>query len=104
MVKFTSVAVALAATITGASADFVKACNFPYDVCGWTLTNQEFGYDQATLEAAATAAGQDPSNSTILYDSIYNCQAEGAIAWNHHCDHGCEAALVVPNANCAAAP
>ena len=43
MVKFASVAVALAATITGTSAAFTKACNFPYDVCGWSLANQEYG-------------------------------------------------------------
>jgi hypothetical protein len=43
MVKFTSVAVALAVTITGTSAAFTKPCNFPYDVCGWTLANQEYG-------------------------------------------------------------
>lgn len=48
MVKFTSVAVALAATITGTSAAFTKACNFPYDVCGWTLANQEFGISSPT--------------------------------------------------------
>ncbi|KAH6848070.1 hypothetical protein B0I37DRAFT_156661 [Chaetomium sp. MPI-CAGE-AT-0009] len=102
MVKFTSVTLALAATITGASAAFTKPCNFPYDVCGWTLANQEFGYDQATLEAAAIAAGQDPTSGTILFDAIYNCQADGVIAWNRHCANGCDAAMTVPNANCRA--
>ncbi|KAK4141719.1 uncharacterized protein C8A04DRAFT_30708 [Dichotomopilus funicola] len=100
MVKFT-VAVALAA-ITGTQATFTKPCNFPYDVCGFTLANQEFGYTQATLAAAAVAAGQDPNNGTILYDTIYNCLADGEIAWNHHCDNGCDAAQTVPNANCRA--
>ncbi|KAK4032673.1 hypothetical protein C8A01DRAFT_50586 [Parachaetomium inaequale] len=102
MVKFTSVVVALAATITGAQAAFTKACNAPYDVCGWTLTNTEFGYDQATLAAAATAAGQDASSGTILFDAIYNCGADGVIAWNHHCANGCDGAIQVPNANCRA--
>jgi hypothetical protein len=60
------------------------------------------GYDQATLAAAATAAGQDASSGTILFDSIYNCGADGVIAWNRHCDNGCDPAISVPNANCRA--
>lgn len=43
MVKFTSAIVALAATTVSAQADFLKPCNAPYDVCGWTLLNAEFG-------------------------------------------------------------
>jgi hypothetical protein len=61
------------------------------------------GYTLATLEEAATAAGQDATNGTLLFDTIYNCQADGVIAWNHHCDQGCDASIYVPNANCRAA-
>ncbi|KAK4155290.1 hypothetical protein C8A00DRAFT_42091 [Chaetomidium leptoderma] len=102
MVQFTSAILALAATITGAQAAFKTACTFPYDVCGWTLTNNVYGYDLATLQEAAAAAGQDAGNGTILFDTIYNCHADGVIIWNHHCDHGCDASLSVPNANCRA--
>jgi hypothetical protein len=48
MVRFTSVIMALAATITGTQAAFKKACIAPYDVCGWTLTNGEFGRSPAS--------------------------------------------------------
>jgi hypothetical protein len=48
MVRFTSVIMALAATITGTQAAFKKACIAPYDVCGWTLTNGEFGMSPAS--------------------------------------------------------
>jgi hypothetical protein len=43
MVKFTSAIVALAATTVSAQADFLNPCNAPYDVCGWTLLNADFG-------------------------------------------------------------
>jgi hypothetical protein len=52
MVKFTSLAIAIGpftAIMSGASAaavaapPFVKPCTFPYDVCGYTLTNQDYG-------------------------------------------------------------
>lgn len=39
---------ALAAAITGASASFKKACNAPYDVCGWTLADGNFGMPHIT--------------------------------------------------------
>ncbi|KAK4120332.1 hypothetical protein N657DRAFT_649101 [Parathielavia appendiculata] len=102
MVKFSSIAVALAATITGAQAAFKRPCVSPYDVCGWTLLNSDFGYDPASLQEATSAAGQDPTNGTIVYDSIYNCREGGVIVWNHHCDKGCDGAIWVPNANCRA--
>lgn len=132
MVKFASLAVAIMAAVSGTSAvvppPFKQACTFPYDVCGWTLTDGVHGkpvnflsftiipttadntdipppaYDPAVLRAAAEAAGQhvDPNgNQSIIYDAIYNCQANGAIAWNRYCGSGkCEAGQQVPNANC----
>jgi hypothetical protein len=45
MVRIASIAVAVMAVITGTSAavaavaPFKQACTFPYDVCGWTLTD-----------------------------------------------------------------
>lgn len=59
-------------------------------------------YDPEVLKNATKAAGQNPNIGTIVYDSIYNCQANGVIAWNRHCDNGCNAAQEVPNANCRA--
>jgi hypothetical protein len=37
-----------------------------------------------------------------VFDSIYSCEADGVIEWNHHCDRGCDAAIWVPNASCRA--
>jgi hypothetical protein len=55
MVQIASVFVALAATIVGTQAAFTKACNAPYDVCGWTLTNAEFGrFSQSNFFARDT--------------------------------------------------
>jgi hypothetical protein len=42
MVSFTTLVIALTAAASSVTA-FTKPCNFPYDVCGWTLANQEFG-------------------------------------------------------------
>ncbi|KAJ9150557.1 hypothetical protein NKR19_g5236 [Coniochaeta hoffmannii] len=112
MVKFAPLIVAIMAAISGTSAavaappPFKQACTFPYDVCGWTLTDGVRAYDVEVLRAAAKAAGQtvDPNgDQTLLYDAIYNCQAGGAIAWNRYCGKGkCDAGLQVPNANCRA--
>lgn len=44
MVKFTVFAsLAALATAVSATQNFKKACVAPYDICGWTLTNDEFG-------------------------------------------------------------
>jgi hypothetical protein len=43
MVKITSAILALAATTVNAQADFLNPCTAPYDVCGWTLLNADFG-------------------------------------------------------------
>ncbi|KAL1842458.1 hypothetical protein VTJ49DRAFT_5195 [Mycothermus thermophilus] len=101
MVKFTTILAAVAATMTGVNA-FDKPCNAPYDFCGWMLSNSEFGYKDKELQDAAREAGQDWTNGTILYDSIYNCGEGGAIAWNRHCERGCNPPLNGPNANCRA--
>jgi hypothetical protein len=58
------------------------------------------GYQQSVLEAATAAAGQDASNGTIVFDTIYSCEENGVIEWNHHCDRGCDGAIWVPNASC----
>lgn len=128
MVRITSVVVALAATITGTQAAFKQACTAPYDVCGWTLTdnvrgmssaltrsptqripskgkgpyaNRRYpGYEQSELVDAARRAGQDVSNVSVLYNAVYNCHADGVIEWNRPCANGCNAAGTVPNANC----
>ncbi|KXX83207.1 hypothetical protein MMYC01_200201 [Madurella mycetomatis] len=97
-----STIIAIAATITGAQAQFVNPCNAPYDVCGWTLTNEEFDYNEAVLQAAARAAGQDASDNRIVYDSIYNCREGGVIVWNQACPNGCDPPITGPNANCRA--
>lgn len=60
------------------------------------------GYKQSVLQDATSAAGQDAGNGTIVFDSIYSCEADGVIEWNHHCDRGCDAAIWVPNASCRA--
>jgi len=43
MAKFTPIILGLAATITGVQAGFKKPCYAPYDTCGWSLVNAEFG-------------------------------------------------------------
>jgi hypothetical protein len=60
------------------------------------------GYKQSVLQDAASAAGQDAANGTIVFDTIYSCKPDGVIEWNHHCDRGCDAAIWVPNASCRA--
>ncbi|KAK3989631.1 hypothetical protein QBC44DRAFT_308426 [Cladorrhinum sp. PSN332] len=100
--KFTIATVlAIAAAITGTEA-FKKACNAPYDVCGWTLVDETFGYDAAILKEAVKLGGGNPNNSRDVYDAIYGCRDDGAIIWKYQCDVGCEAAIYGPNANCRA--
>ncbi|GAB1312662.1 hypothetical protein MFIFM68171_02872 [Madurella fahalii] len=103
--RFTAAAstiIAIAATITGAQAQFAKPCNAPYDVCGWTLVNQEFAYNPDVLAAAARAAGQDASDRRVIYDSVYNCLVGGGIVWNRACARGCNPPDEGPNADCMA--
>ncbi|KAK3370792.1 hypothetical protein B0T24DRAFT_627051 [Lasiosphaeria ovina] len=89
MVKLANIAIAIVAAIAGTEATFTQACNAPYDVCGWILTNGVYGYDQATLQAAALAAGQSPTTSQ-LYNGLYGCRDDGAIIWKQLCTSGCQ--------------
>ncbi|KAK3386450.1 hypothetical protein B0H63DRAFT_467812 [Podospora didyma] len=94
MVKVANIAIAiLAAAITGTEATFKTKCREPYDMCGWTLTNEVTGYDQLTLQNAASAGGQDPNNGALVYNSLYGCRENGTIIWKWFCDKGCQPAV-----------
>ncbi|KAL1876872.1 hypothetical protein VTK73DRAFT_9102 [Phialemonium thermophilum] len=83
MLRLHHFAVALAA-LTGARADFKKPCDENWDVCGWAL-QATYGYDSQTLSEATSFAGQDATVGTYIYDSIYNCFADGEIGWSAWC-------------------
>jgi len=65
MVKFAPLIVAIMAAISGTSAavaappPFKQACTFPYDVCGWTLTDGVRGKSSCHLPACGGFSRQD---------------------------------------------
>ncbi|KAK0721764.1 hypothetical protein B0T26DRAFT_749249 [Lasiosphaeria miniovina] len=93
MVNIANIAIAVMAAAVTTEATFTKACNQPYDVCGWTLTSGKFGYDQLTLQQAVIAGGQDPNNGNLVYNSLYGCRENGTIIWKWLCDKGCQPAV-----------
>lgn len=98
MVSFTTLVLAITAAASSVTA-FKTPCNFPYDVCGWTLANDVYGYGYEELKAAH--GGVDDGT---LYNAVYGCRANGVIEYGNACPRGCQAGGVgnnnTPNANC----